>query len=156
MIVLNAAFLFFFDLNDGYITWIFWMITPKIFSLNQTQPYIFEYILSTRMHWFTKVILTIPISKIYSHKSQLILLCHLIICLDHKSCAETGQELMRPYLHEFLTSAYEDYDIVIWCMWLVSSFFLATLLLMNSSYHRILCVIVHKNIFSNIQIAVCF
>lgn len=33
---------------------------------------------------------------------------------DHVSHAEKGEELMRPYLHEFLATAYEDYDIAIW------------------------------------------
>eukprot|EP00093_Oithona_nana_P003103 03103.XXX_59994_61033_1 [CDS] Oithona nana genome sequencing. len=33
---------------------------------------------------------------------------------DHRTPAETGAELMRPHLHDFLTAAYNDYDIVIW------------------------------------------
>ncbi|GBG84070.1 hypothetical protein CBR_g37945 [Chara braunii] len=33
---------------------------------------------------------------------------------DHRSTAETPAELQRPYLHEFLTACYAEFDLMIW------------------------------------------
>ena len=33
---------------------------------------------------------------------------------DHRSVGECGADLMRPYLHEFLSAAYVNFNIIIW------------------------------------------
>ncbi|XP_020599261.1 ubiquitin-like domain-containing CTD phosphatase [Phalaenopsis equestris] len=33
---------------------------------------------------------------------------------DHRSPAENPLELMRPYLHEFMSAVYAEYDIIVW------------------------------------------
>nr|SVE77148.1 EOG090X0A5K [Daphnia lumholtzi]SVE78380.1 EOG090X0A5K [Daphnia lumholtzi]SVE79009.1 EOG090X0A5K [Daphnia lumholtzi] len=48
------------------------------------------------------------------HGKKLLVLDIDYTLFDHRSAAETGNELMRPFLHEFLTAAYDDYDIMIW------------------------------------------
>ncbi|XP_034178843.1 ubiquitin-like domain-containing C-terminal domain phosphatase 1 [Osmia lignaria lignaria] len=60
---------------------------------------------------------------------------------DHKSTAETGAELMRPFLHQFLTLAYPYYDIVIWSAtsmkWINEK--MKVLGVSNNPYYKIAC-----------------
>ncbi|KAG2239001.1 hypothetical protein Bca52824_089861 [Brassica carinata] len=49
------------------------------------------------------------------HKGKKLLVLDIDYTLfDHRSTAENPLQLMRPYLHEFLTAAYAEYDIIIW------------------------------------------
>ena len=48
-----------------------------------------------------------------AHKNLLVLDVDYTL-FDHKSSVETAAEIMRPHLHDFLSSAYEHYDIIIW------------------------------------------
>jgi len=43
---------------------------------------------------------------------------------DHRSVAETGNELMRPFLHEFLTSAYEVRSVILSFKFVSNTFFI--------------------------------
>lgn len=47
-------------------------------------------------------------------KKKLLVLDIDYTIFDHRSYGETGFDLMRPYLHEFLTAVYPYYDIGIW------------------------------------------
>jgi ubiquitin-like domain-containing CTD phosphatase 1 len=60
---------------------------------------------------------------------------------DHRSAAESGVELMRPYLHEFLTESYQHYDIIIWSAtsmkWIVEK--MKLLGVQGNESYKILC-----------------
>ncbi|XP_017878164.1 ubiquitin-like domain-containing CTD phosphatase 1 isoform X2 [Ceratina calcarata] len=70
----------------------------------------------------------------------------LVVDIDHTifdpmSTAETGAELMRPFLHQFLTLAYLNYDIVIWSAtsmkWIDEK--MKVLGVANNPYYKIAC-----------------
>ncbi|KAH9512573.1 Ubiquitin-like domain-containing CTD phosphatase 1 [Bulinus truncatus] len=73
----------------------------------------------TREEYLAKIerrIKTYPINMLNEHRQgkKLLVLDIDYTLFDHRSTAEQANELMRPFLHEFLTQAYKNYDIVIW------------------------------------------
>lgn len=69
---------------------------------------------------------------------------------DHRSSAETGVELMRPYLHEFLAESYLHYDIVIWSAtsmkWIVEK--MKLLGVQNNENYKIMCYLDYNAMIS--------
>ncbi|XP_055896910.1 ubiquitin-like domain-containing CTD phosphatase 1 isoform X3 [Biomphalaria glabrata] len=78
-----------------------------------------EIAIENREEFLAKIerrIKTYPINILNEHRDgkKLLVLDIDYTLFDHRSTAEQASELMRPYLHEFLTEAYKKYDIVIW------------------------------------------
>lgn len=85
------------------------LLTPDVCQTKKTLPQIYVAKIKKRVREYTIK----ELNPLRPGKRLLVLDIDYTL-FDHRSVAETGHELMRPHLHEFLTSAYADYDIVIW------------------------------------------
>ncbi|KAL3614598.1 hypothetical protein CASFOL_041684 [Castilleja foliolosa] len=69
---------------------------------------------------------------------------------DHRSPAENPLELMRPYLHEFLSAVYAEYDIMIWSAtsmkWVVKK--MEELEVLNNPNYKITALLDHLAMIS--------
>mmetsp|Transcript_13050 Transcript_13050/g.24955 ORF Transcript_13050/g.24955 Transcript_13050/m.24955 type:complete len:319 (+) Transcript_13050:92-1048(+) len=69
---------------------------------------------------------------------------------DHRSAAERPEELMRPYLHEFLAASYAMYDIVIWSAtgmkWVEVK--MGELGVLSNPNYKIMCMMDHSSMIT--------
>ncbi|XP_065648331.1 ubiquitin-like domain-containing CTD phosphatase 1 isoform X4 [Hydra vulgaris] len=78
-----------------------------------------EVLIQNRAEYLAKVQKRVDSYKVYEINpprpgKRLLVLDIDYTIFDHRSSAENGFQLMRPYLHEFLATVYPWYDIVIW------------------------------------------